>query len=71
MFDHMVKKCSESCFKEYPEPVSICGQGFICEQGPKQLRLDFDRLSINPPEHSGIETQFIAKVAKDQGFVIA
>src|SRR6266566_1072414 len=71
VLDHKIKKSANCRGEKCPEPVSLGENAFILKQGPKQVRLELDRLCVNPLEHCGIEAQFIPKVAKDQRFVIA
>ena len=69
MRDNIIKKRLKSGGEKDPEPMSIGDDGFIGEQWTKQLRLEFTRLPVETPEHFGIETELIPKIAKDQGFV--
>src|SRR5215472_7607726 len=69
MRDHIIKKSTNSGGEKCPEPVSIGDDGFIRQQWPKQLHLEFNYLPVETPEHLGIETELIPKIAKDHGFV--
>jgi hypothetical protein len=71
MLDHTIKKDAERRCEKCPEPVRIGDNGLIRKQWPKQLRLEPGGLPVNPLEYGGIEAKLIAKIAKDQGFVVA
>ena len=71
MLAQVIKQSSNHCSEEGPEFMGIGGKRFILKKWGQDARLELGEVPVSTLVHCRIETELIAKVLKEQAFVIA
>src|SRR5438105_3209697 len=70
MFEQIIKKGLHHGCKKCSQLICLGGNCFVLPQRSKHTRQKFVHFPVSPLEHLSVETKLIAKVLKEQTFVV-